>query len=153
MADYIILDGSTGYFLQENGGKILLEQQPGTTSPPAPPPPPTGGAGLLDSVNPVFFVDSEQQIHMTIELTQAQVTNQGYTYNQPGFTYNQPGVMYGGIYNVNQDVAPIFRNDTASLLIPSISSIINVDSHPVIPATDRNSLVPVGLPFYFLTYP
>lgn len=44
---------------------------------------------------------------LTISLTDAQVTNQGYTYNQPGFTYNQPGVTYGGLYNVNQDVIPI----------------------------------------------
>jgi hypothetical protein len=39
--------------------------------------------------------------------TQAQLENQGYTYNQSGLTYNQIGVMYGGVYNTNQDVLPM----------------------------------------------
>ena len=39
--------------------------------------------------------------------TQAQLEDQGYTYNQSGQTYNEAGVMYGGIYNFNQDVLPM----------------------------------------------
>lgn len=154
MADFLLQENPAGYILQEDGlSKILLEQQAGTVSPPIPPPAPAGASGILDSINPTFVVSSEQQINITIEKTQAQLADQGFTYNQPGFTYNQPGWQYGGVYNQNQDLSPIFTNDTATLLTPVISSIINVDTHPIIPATDSKSLLPIGLPFYFLTYP
>lgn len=52
------------------------------------------------------------------ENTQAQVKDQGYTYNQAGFSYNQIGVMYGGIYNQNQDIIPIVS--LAEQIVPSI---------------------------------
>ncbi len=43
---------------------------------------------------------------MTVQNTQAQLKDQGYTYNQAGFTYNQVGVTYGGVYNAAQDIVP-----------------------------------------------
>lgn len=48
------------------------------------------------------------QIHITISDTDAIVKDQGDVYNQASFTYNQVGVDYGGVYNVNQDVIPLF---------------------------------------------
>lgn len=79
-----------------------------------------------DPTIPSFVVDSEQRIDLNISQTNAVVTSQGYTYNQATLTYNQAGVKYGGIQGVNQDIAPNFFNDTATLLVPSISGIIDV---------------------------
>lgn len=30
--------------------------------------------------------------------TQAQLEDQGITYNEPGISYNEPGIMYGGLF-------------------------------------------------------
>ena len=98
--------------------------------------------------------NSDAPTDIVAATTQTQVADQGYTYNQVGFTYNQPGWMYGGIYNQNADVAPAFANDTATLLNPSISSIIDIGT-PFVPPPAGNSgmLIGPGLPWQFLTYP
>ncbi len=83
------------------------------------------------------------------ESTQAQIADQGYTYNQSGFTYNQAGWMYGGIYNQNQDVAPVFADNTAYLINPSISGIVDIYSPFVPPAANHGMLI--GM--LGLTYP
>lgn len=149
MADFIILDQTPSYLLQETGDKILLETQGTITPPPIPPVVPPGASGIFDSINPTFLIDSEQNIHMTVELTQAQLNDQGYTYNQPGFTYNQIGVAYGGIYRNNQDISPVFFNDTATLLTPIISSIINVATGTTPPPSNSGMLMGI----LGLTYP
>lgn len=86
---------------------------------------------------PIFVVNSEQQIDITIDQTQAQLADQGYTYNQPGFTYNQAGWQYGGIYNQNQDLAPVFFNDTASFISLSISGIVDIYKPPPVPNNQK----------------
>jgi hypothetical protein len=86
---------------------------------------------------PSFVLDTEQQIKLFIAPTQAQVAEQRFTYNQPGFTYNQPGWQYGGVYLVNQDLAPVFFNNTVTLLAPSIASIIDLDRENVPPNNQR----------------
>ena len=80
----------------------------------------------MADIVPTFILDTETSIELTIAPTQAQLADQGYTYNQAGMTYNQAGVMYGGVYNTNQDLSPVFANDTATLLTPSISSILDI---------------------------
>lgn len=103
---------------------------------------------MKDPAVPSFVIKADPQIDITIAPTDAQVENQGYTYNQAGFTYNQIGVMYGGIYQQNQDLAPAFFNDTAMLLNPSISSIIDIYS-PFNPDLNKGMLMGI----LGLTYP
>jgi hypothetical protein len=74
---------------------------------------------MKDSVLPSLSINTESNITLTIPSTQAQLSNQGYTYNQAGFTYNQPGVTYGGVYNQNQDVVPLLSS--AQIEKPSLN--------------------------------
>jgi hypothetical protein len=67
---------------------------------------------MKDSATPTFSVSTEGNITITIPSTQAQLKDQGYTYNQSGQTYNQAGVMYGGVYNYNQDFIPMLYTIT-----------------------------------------
>ena len=103
---------------------------------------------MKDPSVPSFVVSTEQQIDITIATTDAIIVNQGYTYNQPGFTYNQPGVLYGGIAQPNQDLAPVFFDDTAYLVAPSISGIIDIYS-PFVPDPDKAMLIGI----LGMTYP
>lgn len=86
---------------------------------------------MMDSSIPTFSVSTEGNITITIPSTQAQLANQGYTYNQAGQTYNQAGVQYGGVYNYNQDVLPLFsiaKADQPSLNI--LSDYLTLTSLP-----------------------
>ncbi len=85
-----------------------------------------GAYNLGAEVIPAISLAAQIVLSAIIEKTQALLADQGYTYNQAGFTYNQAGVMYGGLYNINQDVAPAFFNDLASFVKPSISGIIDI---------------------------
>lgn len=76
------------------------------------------------SIPSLQIIVESNSIHIVIPVTQAQLEDQGYTYNQAGFSYNQPGVMYGGIYNQNQDVIPLLS--MASLIIPSIAGFTDI---------------------------
>lgn len=78
----------------------------------------------------ITFTNANVTITIFAETTDAQVIDQGYTYDQAGFTYNQAGVVYGGLYNTNQDVSPSFFDDTATLLYPSISGIVDIYTPP-----------------------
>ncbi len=128
---------------------------------------------MKDPVIPQFVVNTEQQLGITFSAipdnspqflsennsdapsnvitanTDTLVADQGYIYNQPGFTYNQIGVMYGGIYNQNQDLAPAFFNDVATLLNPSISSIIDMQGSLAPPIGKSGQLMGI----LGLTYP
>lgn len=85
---------------------------------------------MKDSVIPTLTALKES-ITISISPTQAQLADQGNTYNQAGLTYNSP-VQYGGVYNTNQDTIPsIF---VAKLDIPSIN-ILNDFISLKIPAT------------------
>ena len=97
---------------------------------------------MKDPSIPSFVVQTEQQIDITIAPTDATVVDQGYT-------YNQAGVMYGGISQTNQDVAPVFFDDTVTLLSPSISSIIDIYSPFVPPPANSGYLMGI----MGLTYP
>ena len=44
---------------------------------------------------------------LTGENTDAQIFEQGITYDQAGITYDNVGIAYGGIYNTNEDVIPM----------------------------------------------
>lgn len=81
--------------------------------------------------------------------TQAQVEEQGYTYNQAGFSYNQIGIMYGGIFNQNQDFAPILS--LAENIRPSIYGYndIYTQGGTVIPPSNSGMLMGI----LGLTYP
>src|SRR5437016_2075604 len=81
------------------------------------------------SIPSVTIPSDGAQINITIPQTQAFLTDQGYTYNQPGQTYNQAGVMYGGVTNETQDIIPTFSDAvftiypqalTAMLIMPSM---------------------------------
>jgi hypothetical protein len=61
-----------------------------------------------DTSIPSFLIPQDgASLSFTISGTDAQLANQGYTYNQAGLTYNQLGVMYGGIYNTDEDIIPL----------------------------------------------
>lgn len=85
-----------------------------------------------DPTIPEIVVDTQQQIDIIIESTDATLTDQGYIYNQAGFTYNQIGIMYGGLNQRNEDIAPIFFNDTTQILSPSIKSLIDNNITPLL---------------------
>jgi hypothetical protein len=90
---------------------------------------------------PTIVPQPESQIDVTISPTDALLADQGYTYNQAGVTYNQAGVMYGGLYQQNQDIIPVFFNDVASFVTPSISGIIDLGTHPAIPPGPNNQKI------------
>jgi hypothetical protein len=81
---------------------------------------------MADASIPSFVVNTEQLISLTISLSDALLENQGYTYDQAGLSYDQIGIAYGGIYNMNQDISPVFFNDTAAFITPSISAIVDI---------------------------
>ncbi len=68
--------------------------------------------------------------------TEAQLANQGYTYNQAGYSYNQLGVQYGGIYNY-EDVVPII-----GMVWGVIPSIADYDAFSTIFVKGRISVGP-----------
>lgn len=88
-----------------------------------------------------------------IEQTNAHVQDQGYTYNQTGFTYNQTGVLYGGLYNQNQDIAPlIFSVATPT---PHFAGFVDIYTAKTAPS---HGTITVGQPlapgfFLYVTYP
>lgn len=55
--------------------------------------------------------------------TQAQLYDQGITYNQPGLTYNNIGIAYGGVYNADWD--NLTSISFAKNIIPTISIAID----------------------------
>ncbi len=84
---------------------------------------------------------------LTGSRTQAQLEEQGYTYNQSGFGYNQPGAMYAGVYNYDQDVFPTVSNiDTHVPLIASFADIYTT----FIPPSGKNQSIGPGF-FMFIT--
>ncbi len=87
---------------------------------------------------------------LIIQRTDAQLLEQGYTYNQAGMTYNQAGVSYGGVYQVAQDILP--EISLAKDVIPTISGYADIYS-PFIPDPYKGMLIAPGLPWQFITYP
>ena len=102
---------------------------------------------LVASVSPILFSNQASA-------TNAKLLDQGYTYNQPGFSYNQAGVDYGGVYLTNQDIAPSFLNDSATIITPRISGIIDIGiigtgGGTITPPTNSGMLIGI----LGLTYP
>jgi hypothetical protein len=81
--------------------------------------------------------------------TNANIADQGYTYNEAGLTYNQIGVMYGGIYD--HDIYPLIS--MARLQKPMNIIGINFDSTviPPTPPPGGNSGYLIGM--LGMTYP
>lgn len=101
---------------------------------------------MAQDLTPSFIADTNAKIDITILSTDALVNEQGYTYNQAAMTYNEPGVAYGGIYNFNEDIIPLFADNNATLQSPLISSIIDIGAEKHY----RYSLGPGW--FMFVTY-
>ncbi len=74
--------------------------------------------------------------------TNAQVYDQGYTYNEAGFTYNEAGVAYGGVYD--HDIYPLISKSRE--VRPMI-----VRASDFRGSANSNSGVPIGL-LMALTY-
>ncbi len=75
---------------------------------------------MKDVTIPTFQVFQEGvPIRITVPNTQAQLEDQGNTFNQAGHSFNQAGDVFGGIYSRNQDVTPII--DTARLESPTLT--------------------------------
>lgn len=72
---------------------------------------------------------------LTGENTDAQLENQGYTYDQPGFTYDQAGVFYGGVYNKSEDIIPIMS--LVEQVIPNIYGYSDIYSKFVPPSNQQ----------------
>lgn len=81
------------------------------------------------------------------ENTQAQVYEQGITYDQAGITYDNVGIAYGGVYNTNEDVVPLVS--LAENISPFIAGYSDMYSQYVPPAADHGMLI--GM--LGLTYP
>lgn len=60
------------------------------------------------SPQPVPLIEEAQPITPIISgyNTDAQLADQGNTFNQAGHTFNQAGDIFGGVYNRNQDIFP-----------------------------------------------
>ena len=59
--------------------------------------------------------------------TQAQLANNGNTFNQAGHTFNQAGDIFNGVYNRSQDVVPItmtFDDLNATIYVPPSTQVI-----------------------------
>lgn len=78
--------------------------------------------------------------------TEAQLYDQGITYNEPGLTYNEIGIAYGGVYGA-QDKREI-RN-YAVLPTPINNKIYDIPGQIVPPAGDSGMLIGI----LGLTYP
>jgi len=72
--------------------------------------------------------------------TNAQVENQGFTYDQAGFSFNQAGWMYGGMYNVDQDSAPLIS--LAENISPTIAGYYDI--YTLKPAPNHQQIVGPG---------
>src|SRR5579872_6074891 len=101
MANYLLIEDGF-YLLLESGDKILLEQQP-TSNPPSSPLIPT----VRDASIPVFIINEDSNISVTVSPTDASLYTQGNTYNQTGLTYDDVNTAYGGVYHADQDIVPL----------------------------------------------
>lgn len=194
MNDLLQENGSN--LLQENGNYILLEQQSGTTV--------TPGSSVYDPLLPNVFIftpsidvvisqtdaqiyeqgitydnagitydnvgiayggvyDTNQDIVPLVSIaksitptltggtTQAQVAEQGYTYDNAGITYDQALVMYGGLYKTNQDVVPLVS--LAETIYPTIYGYSDVYTPVTPPSKGNEMLIGPGFPYQYITYP
>lgn len=112
----------------------------------------------VDNPNNIFQIPSPSLTNTLIPKlsgmmnTQAQLEEQGYTYNQAGFTYNQLGVFYGGVYNNNEYLIP--SPAYSASLVPSIYDSRDIYINVPIP----HGTIKIGQPiatgfFMFITYP
>src|SRR5438034_3617987 len=93
-----------------------------------------------DPVTPSFLIPQDgPKINVIISQSQAQLANQGYTYNELGLTYNQVGVQYGGIYNTNQDVIPTIS--MATNIRPSVFAFSDIYTQKVTPPANSGMLM------------
>lgn len=62
----------------------------------------------VGSVQPFRIANNVYQAKtpVLVARTEAELHENGYTYNETGFTYNQAGVTYGGVFG-SQDVRPL----------------------------------------------
>lgn len=65
---------------------------------------------------------------LKVQNTDAQVLDQGYTYNQTSLTYNQIGVDYAGVYQIGEDIVPIIS--MAKDFIPTIYNYLDIYQGP-----------------------
>ena len=61
---------------------------------------------MADTVHPSFTIDTQTQIDIKVQATDAILASQGYTYNEAGLSYDQAGVEYAGFSDGSEDVAP-----------------------------------------------
>lgn len=62
--------------------------------------------GITDyDVSPLLNTPITQRPTLQMGRTEAQLYDQGYTYNEPGISFDQVGVAYGGIYGY--DITPL----------------------------------------------
>lgn len=69
--------------------------------------------------------------------TNAQVYNQGVTYNEVGFTYDQANIAYGGIYDY--DVYPMLTR--ARNVVPRIVAVGDFQGTAVAPSGNSGYLI------------
>lgn len=65
----------------------------------------TYGGAYGNDIYPVIAGVKDRKPTLSVGRTNANLYDQGYTYNEAGLTYNQIGVAYGGIYE--NDIYPI----------------------------------------------
>ena len=94
---------------------------------------------MKDTAIPVFSINKENKITIKISLTDAQLADQGYTFNEAGQTFNEAGVEFGGVYYRNQDVVPMVF--TSQLQYPKYMRIYDIYTHPAIPPGPNNQIV------------
>ena len=95
---------------------------------------------MADVTIPSFVVPSDgAEITITIDPTQAYITDQGYTYNQAGLTYNQAGVQYGGINAEDEDIVPQMMLFTET---PHIEGLIDIYTPKPAPPPANNNVAP-----------
>lgn len=104
-----------------------------------------------EDVFPVFAAIAEQVVPYIapVPQTQAGLNNQSKTFNQTSHSFNQSGDTFEGIYRRNQDDIPLmtFIFDVS----PEISGIADIGAS--VKAPFSGMILPIGTPFYFLTYP
>lgn len=59
---------------------------------------------MRDTAIPSFVLKRTTPFNLLASRTDAQLSDQGYTFNQAGITFNDAGVTFGGIYNRAEDI-------------------------------------------------
>lgn len=95
-------------------------------------------------------MDSAQQVTpiLTGENTDAQVYEQGITYDSAGITYDNIGIAYGGVYNTNEDIIPIVS--LAETVTPNIFGYSDIYTNITPPPPNDYESIGPGF-FLYLT--